>query len=81
MILPSSREPAHAAELPPLSEILFPLRRDLNSVVVMVGGDQQALGVELDGMRLLGTPQARAGCADDPQGLAAVESSLRGDGL
>jgi hypothetical protein len=27
----------------------------------MVGGDQQALGVELDGMRLLGTPQARAG--------------------
>jgi hypothetical protein len=47
----------------------------------MVGGDQQALGVELDGMRLLGTPQARAGCADDPQGLAAVESSLRGDGL
>lgn len=59
----------------------FLLRRDLNSVVVTVGGDQRSLGVELDGVRLFGTPQARAGLADDPQGLATVESSLGGDGL
>jgi hypothetical protein len=55
----------------------FLLRRDLNSVVVTLGGDQQSLGVELDGVRLFGTPQARAGLADDPQGLAVAEFSLR----
>src|SRR5207249_11068363 len=66
------RQPAHAAELPPFSEILPLLRQDLNSVVVTVGDDQPSLGVELDRVRCSELPRPRSDLTDDPQELAAA---------
>src|SRR4030095_12008885 len=45
---PSHCDPERSAHPPPLSEILPPLRQELNPVVVAGGDDQPSLGVELD---------------------------------
>src|SRR5213594_4130145 len=66
------RQPAHAAELPPFSQILRLLRQNLNSVVVAVGDDQPSLGVELDRVRCAELPWSCSGLTDDPQELAAA---------
>src|SRR4029077_5124727 len=69
-VVPVYRQPAHAAELPPFSEILPLLRQDLNSVVVAVGDDQPSLGVELDRVRCSELPRPGSGLTDDAQELA-----------
>ena len=69
-VVPVYRQPAHAAELPPFSEILPLLCQDLNSVVVAVGDDQPSLGVELDRVRCSELPWPRSGLTDDPQEFA-----------
>src|SRR4030095_2067822 len=71
-VVPVYRQPAHAAELPPFSEILPLLRQDLNPVVVAVGDDQPSLGVELDRVRCSELPWPRTGLTDDPQKFAAA---------
>src|SRR5437773_12120157 len=71
-VVPVYRQPAHAAELPPFSEILPLLRQDLNSVVVAVGDDQPSLGVELARVRCSELARPRSGLTDDPQALAAA---------
>src|SRR5215813_1811685 len=63
-------EPARAAELAIFADILPVLGQDLYAMVVAVGDDEPALGVELNGVRRPELAWARSGLADDPQELA-----------